>query len=45
MTVYEMADKYYNGIPRMWDEKRLLALLNAGKLTQEEYQKILNKNK
>lgn len=37
MTVYEMAKKYY---PRLWDINRLTALLNAGKLTQGEFDEI-----
>ena len=40
MTVYEMALKYF---PRLWDEKRIKALYEAGKLTEEEYNTILNK--
>lgn len=38
MTVYEMAQKYY---PRLWDKSRLEALLAAGKLTQEEYDRLV----
>ena len=38
MTVYEMAQKYY---PRLWDKPRLEALLEAGKLTQEEYDSLV----
>lgn len=37
MTVYEMAKKYY---PRLWGIERLSALLEAGKLTQEEFDAI-----
>jgi hypothetical protein len=37
MSVFELARKYY---PRLWDEKRLRALLDAGKLTAEEYQQL-----
>ena len=37
MTVSEMAKKYY---PRLWDEKRLAALVAAGKLTEEEYEEL-----
>lgn len=40
MTVYEMAKKYY---PSLWDKSRLDQLLNAGKLTEEEYQYIVKK--
>ena len=39
MTVYEMAKKYY---PRLWSIERLNALLEAGKLTEEEYNSIIN---
>lgn len=38
MTVYEMAQKYY---PRLWDKSRLDALLEAGKLTPEEYDSLV----
>lgn len=34
MTVFEMAQKYY---PRLWDEKRIKALYDSGKLTKDEY--------
>lgn len=37
MTVFEMAKKYY---PKLWDKKRLIALVKAGKLTAEEYKEI-----
>lgn len=40
MTVHEMAMKYY---PDLWDKSRLDQLLTAGKLTKEEYEKIINK--
>ena len=33
MSVYEMATMYY---PRLWDDKRIDALVKAGKLTEEE---------
>ena len=45
MTIYEMADKYYNGVPRMWDKARLEALVKAGKLTKKEYEELISKNK
>ena len=32
-----MAKKYY---PKLWDKKRLATLVNAGKLTKEEYSEI-----
>ena len=38
MTVFDMAIKYY---PRLWDKKRIDALHDAGKLTDEEYTEIL----
>lgn len=41
MTVYEMALQYY---PRLWDKSRLDQLVAAGKLTQKEYDKIIEKN-
>lgn len=37
MTVYEMAKKYY---PRLWDRDRLIALVQADKLTAEQYKEI-----
>ena len=37
MSVFEMAKKYY---PRLWGIDRLNALVKAGKLTAEEFQKI-----
>lgn len=36
-TTYELAEKYY---PRLWDDKRLESLVEAGKLTKEEIKKI-----
>lgn len=39
MTVFEMAKKYY---PRLWDIDRIEALYKAGKLTEEEYNLIIN---
>lgn len=39
-TVAEMAADYY---PKLWPIERLDALLAAGKLTQEEYDAIVNK--
>ena len=33
MSVFEMAQTYY---PRLWNESRLEALVEAGKLTKEE---------
>lgn len=39
MSVYEMAKIYY---PRLWSEERLLALVNAGKLTESQYKELVN---
>ena len=41
MTVFEMAKKYY---PRLWNKKRIDALHDARKLTDEEYAEILVAN-
>ena len=41
-TVYEMAKDYY---PRLWDKKRIDALYKAGKLSEEEYNKIIGGEK
>lgn len=41
MTVYEMAANYY---PRLWDKSRLEQLVNAGKLTREEMERIVKEN-
>lgn len=38
-TTYELAQKYY---PRLWDKSRLEALVEAGRLTEEEAGEILN---
>lgn len=38
MTIYEMAKKYY---PLLWDENRLQMLVDAGRLTQEQYNEII----
>ena len=40
MNAYEMAKKYY---PRLWSIERIEALYKAGKLTEEEYNLIINK--
>ena len=37
MTAYELAKKYY---PRLWNKSRLRALVEAGKLTEEQYEEI-----
>lgn len=42
-AIYEMAKKYY---PRLWNDERLDALKEAGKLTDKEYKDIkLESNK
>lgn len=38
MSVYELARKYY---PRLWDRERLEALLAAGRLSQEEFDRLV----
>ena len=38
-TPYEMAQEYY---PRLWSAERIEALYKAGKLTEEEYNLIIN---
>ena len=37
MSVYELARKYY---PRLWDDARIDALGQAGRLTQEEREQL-----
>lgn len=37
MTVYELAQKYY---PKLWDQKRIQSLLEAGKLSEDEAKKL-----
>ena len=41
MTVYEMAKKYY---PLLWDKHRLQMLVDAGRLTQEQYDEIVGED-
>lgn len=41
MNAFELAKKYY---PLLWDAKRIEALYKAGKLTEDEYNKIMNGN-
>lgn len=36
-TVFEKAKSYY---PRLWDKSRLVALVEAGRLTEKEYRSI-----
>ena len=38
-TAFEMAQEYY---PRLWSHERIDALYNAGKLTKDEYDSIIN---
>ena len=38
MNVFEMAKKYY---PKLWDIERLTTLVNAGKLTVDEFNAII----
>lgn len=40
MNVYDMAKQYY---PRLWNEDRLKALVEAGHLTVKEYKEIIRK--
>ncbi|MBS7225987.1 MAG: XkdX family protein [Clostridiaceae bacterium] len=40
MTVFEMAKKYY---PALWDKARLDQLLKAKKLTQAEYDSLVER--
>ena len=37
LSVKNLAEKYY---PKYWDKDRLRALVQAGKLTEEEYQEL-----
>ena len=37
MSVYELAKQYY---PRLWDKSRLDALVEAGRLTEQEFAEI-----
>lgn len=38
MNVFELAMKYY---PTLWNEDRIKALYEAGKLTKAEYESII----
>lgn len=42
MSVYELAQKYY---PRLWDRERLEALVAAGRLSQEEFDRLVDAEK
>lgn len=37
MNVYELARRYY---PRLWDDARIDALVQAGRLTNEEREQL-----
>ena len=37
MSVYELAKRYY---PRLWNKSRLESLVEAGRLTEEEFREI-----
>ena len=41
MSVFEMAQTYY---PRLWDDSRINALVEAGKLTKEEADRLRMEN-
>ena len=38
MDVFELAKKYY---PRLWNKERILALVEASRLTQDQAEEIL----
>lgn len=38
MNIYKLAVKYY---PNLWNKQRLVTLVNAGKLTQEQMNRIV----
>ena len=38
MTVFEMAERYY---PRLWSMSRLEVLVKAGRLTEEEKERLV----
>ena len=38
MSVFEMAKQYY---PRLWDRSRIEALVEAGRLTEQEAEEIM----
>ena len=41
MSVFEMAKQYY---PRLWDKSRLEALVDAGRLTEDQLNEIVGVN-
>lgn len=40
-SVYNLAKQYY---PRLWDKSRLEALVDAGRLTEEEFRELTGEN-
>lgn len=42
MTVFDMANHYYNHVPRLWDKSRIEALVRAGRLTEQEAKEIMS---
>lgn len=42
MSVFELSKQYY---PRLWDDRRIDALVQAGKLTEQEAAEIRIKNR
>ncbi len=38
MSVYELAEKYY---PRLWSRERLEKLVEAGRLSREELERLV----
>ena len=46
MNIYDTAKHYYQDFtPPLWDEHRLDILVDAGKLTQEQEEEIINGKK
>lgn len=41
MSVFEMAKQYY---PRLWDKSRIEALVEAGRLTEQEAKEIIERD-
>ena len=41
MTVFEMAKNYY---PRLWDINRIKQLVEAGKITPEQYKEFIGED-
>lgn len=40
--MYQKIYDYYNGTPQLWNRKRVHDALLKGKITQEEYEEIIN---